>query len=135
MVSNYAENHSIENDHDLIFPTSTGHWQSIDNWRNRAFSVACTKAELEKKVANGDKTVLKPKYTPYALRHFYASVLIESRMNLKRIQTLMGHRNIETTLNTYGHLIERAESASEDKGGMLSVISQNSCGNSVASPL
>jgi len=29
------------------------------------------------------------------LRHFYASMLIDQRINLKRIQTLMGHRNIQ----------------------------------------
>jgi len=135
MVGHYLDNHTIDNTHDLIFPSATGHWLNIDNWRNRAFNVACIEAGLVQEVEKGGKTMIKSKYTPYSLRHFCASVLIDSRMNLKRIQTLMGHRNIETTLNTYGHLIERAEAAAEDKGGMLSVISQNPCGESVANPL
>ena len=48
-------------------------------------------------------------------------MLIDQRVNLKRIQTLMGHRNIQTTLNVYGHLIERAETASRqpDKRSQL----------------
>lgn len=82
--------------------------------------------------------VEKPKYKPYDLRHFYASVLIEQRCNLKRIQTLMGHADIQTTLNVYGHLIEKAESANEVQIGMLEMINtkpQNSCGKSVASPV
>ena len=33
-------------------------------------------------------------------------MLIEKKANLKKIQTLMGHTNIETTLNVYGHLLE-----------------------------
>lgn len=135
MVSEYVEEHSPNNRHDLIFPTATGHWQSIDNWRNRGFAVACREAGLTKVVQSGAKAAERPKYTPYALRHFYASILIDSRMNLKRIQTLMGHRNIETTLNTYGHLIEKAENSSEERIGMLSRLSEKSCGESVANYL
>jgi len=36
------------------------------------------------------ETVEVPKYKPYDLRHFYASMLIDQRVNLKRIQTLKG---------------------------------------------
>jgi integrase len=43
----------------------------------------------------------RPKYKLYDLRHFYASMLIDQRINLKRIQTLMGHRSIQTTLSPY----------------------------------
>ena len=43
-------------------------------------------------------------------------------MNLKRIQKLMGHEDITTTLNVYGHLIEKAESANQEKKGMLSLL-------------
>jgi integrase len=69
---------------------------------------------------------------PYDLRHFYASMLIDQRVNLKRIQTLMGHRSIETTLNVYGHLIERAEAASERRTSVLSCMRREQCGESVA---
>ena len=78
------------------------------------------------------KTVMKPKYRPYDLRHFYASMLIDHRVNLKRIQTLMGHRNIETTLNVYGHLIERAEATADKRTSVLSFVQRSSCGESVA---
>lgn len=47
------------------------------------------------------------------LRHFYASMLIDQRVNLKRIQTLMGHRNIQTVPNVYEHLIERVQAAAQ----------------------
>lgn len=74
----------------------------------------------------------RPKYKPYDLRHFYASMLIDQRVNLKRIQTLMGHRNIQTTLNVYGHLIERAEAVSQERTSVLMSLSRDSCGKSVA---
>lgn len=81
----------------------------------------------------GGKAVEKPKYKPYDLRHFYASMLIDQRVNLKRIQTLMGHRNIQTTLNVYGHLIERAEAATDARTSVLGFMQRSPCGESVAS--
>lgn len=85
------------------------------------------------KVKENGKAVERPKYKPYDLRHFYASMLIDQRVNLKRIQTLMGHRNIQTTLNVYGHLIERAEAAKENRVSVLGCMRRESCGESVAS--
>ena len=101
MVRHYAENYAARSDHDLVFPTRDGCWQSIRNWRNRGFSRACEEAGLMITEKEGGKAVDRPKYKPYDLRHFYASMLIDQRVNLKRIQTLMGHRNIQTTLNVY----------------------------------
>lgn len=66
------------------------------------------------------QAVERPKYRPYDLRHFYASMLIERKVNLKKIQTLMGHANIETTLNVYGHLIEDADVVPAAPIGLLS---------------
>jgi integrase len=80
------------------------------------------------------ETFDQPKYRPYDLRHFFASMLIERRVNLKKIQTLMGHTNIETTLNVYGHLLED-EGAPKQATGLLGSLLENSCGESVASPL
>jgi integrase len=59
-------------------------------------------------------------------------MLIEQRVNLKRVQKLMGHTNVATTLQIYGHLIERAESSEERKVGLIARI--DSCGESVARP-
>ncbi len=132
MLKDYIENHSIENDNDLVFPTSTGRWQQIENWRRRGFQVACIEAGLTKKVIINGKEVDKPKYTPYALRHFYASMLIHERTDLKKIQRLMGHEKIETTFNVYGHIIDMVEESGRPKIGMLDRIGYISCGESVA---
>lgn len=135
MVQHYAEFLAVKNKYDLVFPTSTGRWQETDNWRKRGFYKACIEAglvELEKNELGEE--IIKPKYSPYDLRHFYASMLIEQRVNLKRIQSLMGHEDIKTTLNTYGHLIDKSESKRE-KINLLSKLPDISCGNSVANPL
>ena len=113
----------IANKHDLLFPTSTGRWQSTDNWRNRGFYAACCEAGLVKTVEEDGEAVEKPKYKPYDLRHFFASMLIEQRTNLKKIQKLMGHEDIKTTLNIYGHLIEQHETSNDSGKGLLHILS------------
>jgi integrase len=123
MVEHYRKHKTVKNDHNLVFPTSSGHWQSIDNWRARGFYYACEAAGLMETVEKDGEEVEKPKYSPYDLRHFYASMLIEKKVNLKRIQRLMGHEKIETTLNVYGHIIERVEVAAEKRTGMLASLS------------
>ena len=124
MVRHYAENHTTENDYDLVFPTSTGRWQLPENWRKRGFSAACLEAGLTVSEEIDGETIVRPKYAPYDLRHFYASVLIASRRDLKTIQTLMGHEDIKTTLNVYGHLLQRADSG-ESSRGMLASLRAN----------
>lgn len=119
MVMHYADNFATPNKYDLVFPTSTAKWQSVSNWRKRGFAVACFEAGLIETVEVDGKTREVPRFAPYDLRHFYASMLIESRVNLKKIQKQMGHTNIATTLNVYGHLIERAELEEQAKVGVL----------------
>lgn len=135
MVNHYASKIAAPSPHDLVFPTASGKWQCINNWRNRAFSAVCVEAGLVDEVREDGETKLKPRFSPYDLRHFYASMLIERRVNLKKIQRLMGHTNITTTLNIYGHLIERAEDVAGERLGLIASIAENTCGKSVASPL
>lgn len=122
MVTYYRDHKAEPNTYDLIFPTSTGRWLLPDHWRKRGFYAACEEAGLVEEVEEDGQRITKPRYKPYDLRHFFASMLIEKRMNLKRIQKLMGHEDITTTLNVYAHLIERTESANEEKKGMLTFL-------------
>jgi integrase len=115
----YRKHKMIANKHQLLFPTATGRWQSTDNWRKRGFYEACYEAGLVETTEEDGENVDKPKYKPYDLRHFFASVLIEQRVNLKRIQMLMGHEDIKTTLNIYGHLIERTENETQRDEGLI----------------
>jgi integrase len=136
MVMHYADELAVPNKHDLVFPTATGNWQSIINWRKLGFAAACVEAGLMETVESNGKRIERPKFSPYDLRHFYASMLIERRVSLKRIQTLMGHTNIATTLNVYGHLIEKAETARERTNGLIETLDhEKTCGKSVARPL
>jgi hypothetical protein len=55
---------AADSDHDLVFPTSTGRWQTPENWRNRGFSAACFEAGLIVKDKVKGELVEKPKYVP-----------------------------------------------------------------------
>ena len=133
MLRHYAENHAVKNDHDLIFPCRSGKWITRRHWSRHGFDRLCEEAGLMITVEEDGKTFDRPKYKPYDLRHFYASMLIDDKVNLKRIQTLMGHEDIKTTLNVYGHLIERVEAAERERTSVLTRLKRNSCGEFVAS--
>lgn len=103
MVRHYIRTHAPDSAHDLVFPTECGGWQCRKNWQRRGFNAACIEAGLVK--PNGTDEA-RPQFRPYDLRHFFASMLIAKKLDLKRIQSMMGHESIKTTLDTYGHLIE-----------------------------
>lgn len=116
MVRHYANKHGIKTEDDLVFPAANGKWLSRRNWQRRGFNVACERAGLMATSEEDGEAAERPKYRPYDLRHFFASMLIEKKLNLKKIQTLMGHTNIETTLNVYGHLLEDEDMKKRETG-------------------
>jgi integrase len=134
MIDHYVRTYAAKSPHNLAFPTASGQWLSTENWARRGFRAACIEAGLFEEVRRSGETFERPTLKPYDLRHFFASMLIDQRRSLKRIQYLMGHRDIQTTLNVYGHLIERVEIDEHAKKGLLSSMDERSCGESVARP-
>lgn len=51
---------------------------------------------------------------PHGLRHTYASMLLYMDLDIKEIQTMMGHSQPSTTENIYIHLIEDHEKKSKE---------------------
>ena len=45
-------------------------------------------------------------FHPHSLRHTFATRCFENNMNPKVVQKLMGHSNINITLNIYTHVME-----------------------------
>jgi len=122
--------------HDLVFPTENGQPIMLNNFRAGAWIPLMREVGLTDTVIRGDKDITTPRYTPYALRHYFASKLIEKGKDLKFIQEAMGHSKIEITLNVYGHLLKDREDAKKQTAEELaSDILDFSCGKSVASAL
>lgn len=132
MVRDYADRCGKNG---FVFPTRQGGaCQQYRNFMRNGFHVLMREAGMVSSEfdADGNETV-DYRYTPYSLRHFYASMLIDQNMSTKRIQTRMGHEDITTTYNVYGHLIQRKEEQrEEEQGGVVRMVSPNSCGEYVA---
>jgi integrase len=109
ILQEHAASLKGKNPHNLLFPRDDGGWQERRNWQHRGFDVACQEANLMVARTQGTGKAMVPKFRPYDLRHFFASVHIARKTNLKKLQELMGHKDIETTLNNYGHLIKDME--------------------------
>ncbi|MEH6477850.1 MAG: site-specific integrase, partial [Sneathiella sp.] len=75
----------------LVFPSQTGGVIVKDNLRKRLW--------LRLTEYSGVRG-----HTFHSLRHHYASLLIAAEATPKEVQEALGHADIQTTFNTYGHL-------------------------------
>lgn len=57
--------------------------------------------EILDKAKDDEKVVLLPKFSCHTLRHTFTTRLCESGMNIKVIQSVLGHADINTTLDIY----------------------------------
>lgn len=117
---------------DLVFPTRSGKPMLLNSVRFGAWVPLLKEVGLTD-VRDGAPDL--PKYSPYSLRHYYASKLIESKKDLKFIQQAMGHSKIEVTFNVYGHLIRGQDDQHKLHAEELAATilgAENSCGKSVA---
>lgn len=58
----------------------------------------CNDEQLNKK---GENAVLLPKFSCHSLRHTFTTRMIEEGVNIKVVQDVLGHKDVETTLNIY----------------------------------
>lgn len=91
----------------LVFPNGAGNVEALSNIYKRGFAPAQIAAgvcddsgEVDKK----GKPIMKARYGLHALRHFYASWLIEQGFPPKKVQAMVGHESITMTFDLYGHL-------------------------------
>lgn len=108
-----------------MFPTRReGGYQRYNVFVRRGFHILMEEAGLVTEIEEKGRKILLKRYTPYSLRHFFASMLIEKNKSLKYIQTVMGHESIKMTFDVYGHIIRRKETNEiGDEGGILRYVS------------
>lgn len=75
----------------LVFPNSVGRVTRYGTFRNDVWLPLLTLAGL-------------PYRKPHAMRHSYATWLLEGGADLRYVKDQMGHASIEETEGTYGHL-------------------------------
>jgi integron integrase len=79
----------------FVFPSTViregARWWTSDTWIQAAVKQAAKDAGILKRV------------TPHTLRHCYATHLLEAGANIRDVQELLGHANVETTM-IYTHV-------------------------------
>ena len=53
--------------------------------------------------------------TPHGFRHTHCSLLFESGATIKEVQERLGHENIQTTMDIYAHVTQKAKDEVADK--------------------
>jgi integrase len=120
--------------HKLVFPTDSGKPIALTNFVAGAWTPLMKEAGLIIVEGTRSGKRIRPKYSPYCLRHYQASKLIEKNKDAKYIQTFMGHSDIKITYNTYGHLMKERQDAHKDTAEQIGAeLLGISCGKSVAS--
>ena len=66
--------------------------------------------------------VILPDFSCHHLRHTFCTRLCEHETNLKVIQAIMGHRNIETTMDIYAEATDRKKQESFDNLAKLDIF-------------
>jgi integrase len=88
---------SIQKDsEDLVFTTPTGTPLSSENLYNRVLAPACDR-------------IKEPRVSWHSFRHAHATLLAEPGESMKTAQALLGHSDLETTLNIYTHALPASQ--------------------------
>ena len=91
------KNKRIYEDSGLVFATETGNYIDTRNL-TRSYERALAKANI-------------PYRNFHSLRHTYATRLFEKDVPVKTVQSLMGHKDIATTMNIYTHVMPEKKAA------------------------
>lgn len=97
-----------------LFPSDEGHRGQDQPMSDKSVWYVCTQAALH--------AGLKKRVTPHTLRHSWATHLLEAGTDLRTIQMLLGHGDLETTAK-YLHLSQRHLHAVANPLDQLSISS------------
>ena len=67
---------------------------------------AYNKVEVERAKKEHRKAELLPKFSAHVMRHTACTRMAECRMDVKVLQYIMGHANIDVTMEVYNHIGE-----------------------------
>lgn len=90
---------------DFVFPTSTGKPYTDEgiNALIKRIVKAYNKSEEQKAQEEDRIPILLPVFSAHVLRHTFCTRFCENESNIKVIQAVMGHQNVQTTLGIYAH--------------------------------
>ncbi|MFG2235105.1 site-specific integrase [Streptomyces sp. NPDC048723] len=93
----------------LLFSLAGGGAVRRTDFNTRVWKPALVAAEVIGEPKPGQRHQAAREHGMHALRHFYASVLLDAGENIKALSTYLGHGDPGFTLRTYTHLMPSRE--------------------------
>ncbi|MEU0371180.1 site-specific integrase [Streptomyces sp. NPDC006283] len=93
----------------LFFSLKGGGAVRRTDFNTRVWKVALAQAGIIPQPRDGERHQTAREHGMHALRHFYASVLLDAGENIKALSTYLGHSDPGFTLRVYTHLMPSSE--------------------------
>ena len=96
---------------DFIFTNKAGNVYTCCRLDKALTDIVRSYNKEEEKIAEveGREAAYLPKFSCYILRHTFCTRLCERDVNIKVIQTVMGHANIKVTMDIYAEVSEEKQ--------------------------
>lgn len=93
----------------LLFIGTAGSHIRVSNFNDFTWKPALAVAGIIPVPEEGERYTAAPEHGMHALRHFYASVLLDAGENIRALSQYLGHADPGFTLRTYTHLMPSSE--------------------------
>lgn len=93
----------------LLFSGVEGNHVRVSNFNDHHWKAALAAARIIPARKAGERYASAPEDGMHALRHFYASVLLDAGENIRALSQYLGHSDPGFTLRTYTHLMPSSE--------------------------
>ena len=100
--------------HRLIFTSGAGTALWSNDFNDRLWKPALASAGIIPTPEKGKRYAAVREHGMHALRHFYASVLLDAGENVKALSLYLGHSDPGFTLRVYTHLMPSSETRTRD---------------------
>ncbi|MFJ4781676.1 tyrosine-type recombinase/integrase [Streptomyces sp. NPDC088762] len=93
----------------LIFCGAGGSFVRVSHFNDHMWKPALAVAGIIPPAEEGERYASAPQHGMHALRHFYASVLLDAGESIRALSQYLGHADPGFTLRTYTHLMPSSE--------------------------
>ncbi|WP_405751487.1 site-specific integrase [Streptomyces sp. NBC_00012] len=109
----------------LLFTGSAGSHARVSYFNDFMWKPALAAVGIIPEPEEGERYASAPEHGMHALRHFYASVLLDAGENIRALSQYLGHADPGFTLRTYTHLMPSSEGRTRNAVEAIYAASQD----------